>query len=312
MIVVSGEALMDVFAAGSTATGVALDARIGGSPLNVAIGLARLAQPVAFFGALAQGFLGDRLLQALEEEGVDTRCTARVAAPTTLSLVGLDSGGVPSYAFYGTGAADRMLPLQAVARVPTGPETKAFHFGSYAMVVEPVAAAQRALVDREWRRSVVAYDPNIRLNVEPDIQRWRDTLAWMLPRSALLKVSDEDLGLLHPGVTADDLAHQWLAAGVALVVVTRGGEGASAWTQQHQVQTAPVPVSVVDTVGAGDTFQAALLTALAERGRLTRDALPTLSAAELSAVMDFAAQAAAITCSRRGADLPRRHELPTR
>ena len=178
------------------------------------------------------------------------------------------------------------------------------------MVVEPVATAQRALVDREWQRSVVAYDPNIRLNVEPDIQRWRDTLQWMLPRTALLKVSDEDLGLLYPGVAADDLAHQWLAAGVALVVVTRGGEGASAWTLQHQVQTPPVPVAVVDTVGAGDTFQAALLTALAERGHLTRDALPLLSADELAAVMAFATQAAAITCSRRGADLPRRQELP--
>ena len=157
---------------------------------------------------------------------------------------------------------------------------------------------------------MVAYDPNIRLNVEPDIQRWRDTLLWMLPRTALLKVSDEGLGLLHPGLAADEPARQWLAAGVALVVVTRGGEGASAWTLRRQVQTPSVPVAVVDTVGAGDTFQAALLTALAERGHLTRDALPLLSADELAAVMAFATQAAAITCSRRGADLPRRQELP--
>ena len=306
MIVVSGEALMDVFAAGNTATGVSLDARIGGSPLNVAIGLARLAQPVAFFGALANGFLGDRLLQALVQEGVGTVCTVRVDAPATLSLVGLDAQGVPAYAFYGEGAADRQLPLAALSQVPAA---QAFHFGSYAMVVEPVATAQRALVNREWQRSVVAYDPNIRLNVEPDIQRWRDTLQWMLPRTALLKISDEDLGLLHPGVAADELARQWLAAGVALVVVTRGGEGASAWTQQHRRQTPPVPVAVVDTVGAGDTFQAALLTALAERSHLTRDALPLLGADELAAVMAFATQAAAITCSRRGADLPRREEV---
>ena len=307
MIVVCGEALMDVFAAGNTATGVTLDARIGGSPLNVAIGLARLAQPVAFFGALAHGFLGERLLQALQEEGVDTHCTVRVDAPTTLSLVGLDTRGVPSYSFYGEGAADRRLPLHAVARVPLA---QAFHFGSYAMVVEPVAAAQRALVEREWQRSVVAYDPNIRLNVEPDIQRWRDTLQWMLPRTSLLKVSDEDLGLLFPGADAHDLARQWLAAGVALVVVTRGGQGASAWTARHTAQTPPRTVAVVDTVGAGDTFQAALLTALAERGHLTRAALLALSAQELATVMGFAAQAAAITCSRRGADLPRRQELP--
>ena len=308
MIVVSGEALMDVFAAGSTPSGLRLDARIGGSPLNVAIGLARLAQPVAFFGAVADGFLGDRLMQALADEGVSTACTVRIDAPTTLSLVGLDARGVPSYAFYGEGAADRRLPLAALDLVPSA---QAHHFGSYAMVVEPVAKAQRALVEREWQRSVIAYDPNIRLNVEPDIQRWRDTLQWMLPRTALLKVSDEDLGLLYPGRSAEELAREWLDSGVALVVVTRGGEGAWAWTATQQVAAAPVPVAVVDTVGAGDTFQAALLTALAERGLLSHAALASLGRSELVAVLRFAAQAAAITCSRRGADLPRRAELPS-
>ena len=114
MIVVSGEALMDVFAVDNTATGVRLDARIGGSPFNVAMGLARLAQPVAFFGALSQGFLGDRLMQALRDEGIHTGCTVRLDAPTTLSLVGLDAHGIPSYDFYGDSAADRRLPLDAL------------------------------------------------------------------------------------------------------------------------------------------------------------------------------------------------------
>jgi fructokinase len=113
-------------------------------------------------------------------------------------------------------------------------------------------------------------------------------------------------------VPAQALAQQWLAAGVALVVVTRGGEGAWAWTAQHHVAAAPVKVSVVDTVGAGDTFQAALLTALAERGVLTRAALPPLAPQVLADVLAFATQAAAITCSRRGADLPRRAQLPAR
>jgi fructokinase len=308
MIVVSGEALMDVFPAAPTATGLMLDARVGGSPLNVAIGLARLAQPVAFFGALSEGWLGDRLLQALHDEHVSTTCTLRVDAPTTLSLVGLNAQGVPKYDFMGQGAADRLLPMSALAQVPT--DAIAHHFGSYAMVVEPVASTQRALVEREWQRCVIAYDPNVRLNVEPDLQHWRDTLAWMLPRTALLKVSDEDLGLLFPGVPAAQLAAQWLAAGVALVVVTRGSKGAWAWTSQHHVSTEPVKVGVVDTVGAGDTFQAALLTALAERQCLSRSALPALSRQALLEVLAFAAQAAAITCSRRGADLPCRADLP--
>jgi fructokinase len=306
MIVVSGEALMDVFTAGDTPTGMALDARIGGSPLNVAIGLARLRQPVAFFGALSKGALGERLARALRDEGVDLRCAARVDAPTTISLVDLDARGVPAYAFYGEGAADRSLPKAALQAVPTA---AAYHFGSYAMVVEPVAAVQRALVEREHRRALIAYDPNIRLNVVPDLARWHDTLAWMLPRTHVLKVSDEDLGLLFPGAEPATLAAQWLQAGVALVVVTRGARGASAWTATHHASLGSVVVQVIDTVGAGDTFQAALLAALAERGLLHPAKLAALDAGSLQAVITFAARAAAITCSRRGADLPRRHEL---
>jgi fructokinase len=307
MFVVCGEALMDVFGAAETPHGQLLDARIGGSPLNVAIGLARLAQPVAFFGALSGGFLGQRLMRALRDEGVDTQAVARLDAPTTLGLVGLDAAGVPSYAFYGHGCADRLLPLDALAAVPAA--ARAFHFGSYAMVVEPVAATQRALVEREHGRCLIAYDPNIRLNVEPDIERWRDALQWMLPRCHLLKVSEEDLGLLYPGQDLQSLARAWLAQGVAWVVVTRGGEGASAWSGAHELHIDPVQVTVIDTVGAGDTFQAALLAGLAERDALAPQRLRELGDAAMREVLGFASSAAAITCSRRGADLPRRGEL---
>ena len=307
MFIVSGEALMDVFATSDTPTGTLMDARIGGSPLNVAIGLARLSQPVAFFGALSTGFLGDRLARALAEEGVASDCVSRLDAPTTLGLVGLDARGVPSYAFYGEGCADRLLPLSAVDTVPAA--ARALHFGSYAMVVEPVASTQRALVERLAGRVLVAYDPNIRLNVEPDLQRWRDTLAWMLPRTHLLKISDEDLGLLFPGQTSESIVPGWLAAGVELVVLTRGAEGATAWTATGRVDVPGRKVAVIDTVGAGDTFQAALLTWLAEHDRLAPGALAALSADDCLAALDFAAGAAAITCSRRGADLPRRAEL---
>jgi fructokinase len=306
MIVVCGEALMDVFAGADTPGGVTLDARVGGSPFNVAIGLARLRQPVAFFGGLSNDLLGERLLKALRDERVGAGAITRVDAPTTLSLVGLDARGVPSYAFYGEGAADRMLSVSALQQVPPA---QALHFGSYAMVVEPVAGTLRALVVRDHLSSVIAYDPNVRLRVEPSLERWRAALAWMLPRTHLLKISDEDLELLFPGADASALAAEWLRAGVALVVVTRGARGASAWTAAHHVAVQPAPVKVVDTVGAGDTFQAALLAALAERGQLTVERLRSLPLAALHEVLGFATRAAGITCSRRGADLPRRDEL---
>lgn len=307
MFIVCGEALFDVFATGNTATGIGFDGRIGGSPFNVAVGLARLGQPVGFCGGIGTGFAGERLMQALADEGIDARPVARIDAPTTLSLIGLNAQGVPSYAFYGQGCADRLLREPHLAAIPV--EANCFHFGSYAMVVQPVAATQRALIEREHRRSVISYDPNIRSNVEPDLALWRDTVQWMLPRTHLLKVSDEDLGLLYPGQPIAQFAADALAAGTPLVVVTRGVEGAIGFTARGSVAAAHVPVVVADTVGAGDTFQAALLTWAAETGRLTPAGMAQIDPPALQQALGFATRAAAITCSRRGADLPRRNEL---
>ena len=307
MFIVCGEALFDVFATGDTPTGIGFDGRIGGSPFNVALGLARLGQAVGFCGGIGTGFAGERLMRALADEGIRADAVARLDAPTTLSLIGLDARGVPSYAFYGDGAADRLLRPEHLDAVPA--EARAFHFGSYAMVVQPVAGTQRQLVEREHRRSVISYDPNIRTNVEPDLDIWRATLQWMQPRTHLLKVSDEDLALLYPGRSQDEFAQGALAAGTPLVVVTRGGEGAVGYLRGVRVEAPPVAVAVVDTVGAGDTFQAALLTWLAEAGRLSPQGIAALDAGALAAALGFASHAAALTCGRRGADLPRRHEL---
>jgi fructokinase len=305
MFLVCGEALMDVFAVGDTPAGVTLDARVGGSPFNVAVGLARLAQPVAFLGAVSRGFLGERLMRALSAEGVDLAHVARTDAPTTLGLVGLDEKGVPSYSFYGEGAADRQLMPDALPASTFG----ALHLGSYTTVVESTASTLRALVQREQGKTLISYDPNVRLNVQPELARWREFLHWMLPRTGLLKISDEDLGLLMPGRTNESFAAEALAQGVKLAVVTRGGEGATAWTA-HATASVPTPkVIVVDTVGAGDTFQAALLTWLAEHDSVSPQALAGLSSTQLNDALGFAAQAAAITCSRRGADMPRRAEV---
>ena len=308
MIVVCGEVLMDVFDAGATARGQQLDARLGGSPYNVALGLARLAQPVAFCGAVSTGFLGERVMRSLSDEGIDTSCVQRVAAPCSMCLIGLDAQGVPAYDFYGEQGADRRLDVRAFARWPQ--DVLAVHVGSYAMVVEPVASTLRALIEREHERCLITYDPNVRLTVEPSLQRWRDTLSWMLPRTHLLKVSDEDLALLFPGRNIEALARSWLAQGARLVVVTRGSAGATAFSAGATAQVLPTGVNVVDTVGAGDTFQAALLTWLAEHGRLSIAGVTALDEDALRDMLGFAVQAAAITCSRRGADLPRRHELP--
>ena len=168
------------------------------------------------------------------------------------------------------------------------------------------STANRPPSSRAHDRALIVFDPNVRLNVEPELERWRAQLAWMLPRTDLLKISEEDLALLPPGAALDTFANAALAQGVRLVVVTRG---AICWTARAYAGIASVPVDVVDTVGAGDTFQAALLTWLAERGALNADALGALVQAELHGALTFASRAAAITCSHRGADMPRRAEL---
>jgi fructokinase len=310
MIVVAGEALMDVFDAGPTPTGQALDARIGGSPYNVALGLARLGRAAAFCGAVSRGFLGERLLRSMADEGLDLRLVQRVDAPVSLCLVGLDAHGVPRYDFIGERGADRLLDARVLEQLP--PSVDALHIGSYATVVEPVATVQERLVDAcRARGALIAYDPNVRTVVEPSLDRWRDTLHRLLPRCDLLKISDEDLHTLFPGADEAALTQAWLAQGVRLVVVTRGGAGATAWRRgRPALPVAASPVTVVDTVGAGDTFQASLLAGLAETGRLSAEGLSSADDATLSSLLAFAARAAGITCSRRGADLPRRHELP--
>jgi len=308
MFLICGEALFDVFVAAEDGEGLHLDARLGGSPYNVAVGLARLARPAAFYGGLSTDMLGRRLAAALEAEGVDITLAPRFDAPTTLGMVELDGLGVPHYAFYGNGAADRLPSADTLPPLPAA--IRAIHLGSFATVVEPVASALEALLRREHDARLVAYDPNVRLNVEPSVERWRERVDTLAALAHLIKISDEDARLLYGATNDDALARRWLAGGSRLVVMTRGGHGATAWNRHGRVDVAAPRVEVVDTVGAGDTFQAAMLAWLAETGALEPARLAALDASALTALLQFAASAAAITCSRRGANLPRRAELP--
>jgi fructokinase len=308
MFLVCGEALYDLFMEPSAGFDLRFDGRIGGSPFNVAIGLARLGRKVALFGGLSTDFLGQRLAAALSADGVDTGFLLRKAAPTTLSLVGLTTDGVPDYVFYGRGAADRSV--EATELPPLDGSVSALHFGSYSLAVRPTGDAFAALAARESRRRLISVDPNVRLNVEPDLDVWRARIAALAAQADLIKVSSEDLGALYPGRSPGAMAQEWLGGGVRLVVVTRGADGAVAFTGRDQVAIPGEPVTVVDTVGAGDSFQAALLCALDELGHASRAGLESLAEPALGRCLAFAGRAAAITCTRRGAALPRRRELP--
>lgn len=307
MFLVCGEALWDLFAVEGT-NGLSFDARIGGSPFNVAVGLARLEQPAALLTGLSRDRLGQRLEAALVAEGVETRWLVRSDRATTLSLVDVGADGGPAYAFYGEGAADRAVEYRDLPKLDDA--VWGIHAGSFSLVTEPVGSSLLALFEREDGRRLITLDPNVRPTVEPDLGVWRERLEGFLRHADLVKVSDEDLGLLYPGAGVDAVAARWRADGAAVVVVTRGDRGAEAFAPAGRIEVPGRPVQVADTVGAGDTFQAALIAGLAELGVRDRAGLAAMDRRGLEGLLGFATEAAAITCSRRGADLPRRAELP--
>lgn len=311
MYLICGEALFDVFtspAETSRGNRLTLEAVAGGSPFNVAVGLSRLGVPSALLGGISSDFLGQRLRRILAEEGVADRYLVPSDAPTTLAMVALAADGSPAYSFRGEGCADRQVRQEDVG--PLGDEIHAIHVGSYSLVVPPIADTLQALVARESGRCLISLDPNVRLNVEPNLLRWRDAIETFASHAHLIKVSDEDLRLLYPDEAPEQVARQWLKDRCQLVTLTRGGEGAQLFSRHHgELQAAAKPTDVKDTVGAGDTFQAALLAYLHEQRVHTAAALAELSAAQLEAMLGFAVQAAAITCSRTGPDLPYRYEI---
>lgn len=307
MYLVCGEALFDVFLDDEDGPGtLRFDARAGGSPFNVAIGLARLGGSSALLTGISTDMLGSRLVKLLESESVSTDYLIRSGRRTTLSLVALDEAGHAEYVFYGLGSADCSVTKDELPII--GPEITGFHFGSYSLVVQPVADAFSAVATAAGEQ-FVSVDPNVRPTVEPDLDIWRTRVAEYVGYADLLKISAEDLGFLYPNSSSENKAADWLDAGVQAIVVTDGANDVQAWTNSsHTVRVTPPAFDVVDTVGAGDSFQAALLARLAYKGN-PKSAVASLDAVQLEALVRYALQAASVTCSRRGADLPRSHEI---
>ena len=311
MYLVCGEALFDFFSeedASGQASKVNYKAIAGGSPFNVAVGLRRLGVEAGLFGGLSTDFLGCRLLQVLKDEGVSEQFLVEFAAPTTLSMVAVGANGSPQYNFRGEGCADRLLE---VAHLPElSDDIRGLHIGSFSLVVQPIGDTLLSLVKRESGKRLISLDPNVRLNPQPDIQLWRDRVAELVKHADLIKVSDEDLHLLYPEQSPESVLQGWLQHRCQLVFLTRGGDGASVFSRQHGHWSAPaVKVVMADTVGAGDTFQAALIAWLTEQQLDSVEGLQQLTRVQIDAMLGFAIRAAALTCTKTGPDLPYREQL---
>ncbi|MCI1737119.1 carbohydrate kinase [Pseudomonas veronii] len=311
MYLVCGEALFDFFSEddpSGQASKLNYKAIAGGSPFNVAVGLRRLGIEAALFGGVSTDFLGQRLLQVLRDEGVNPQFLVEFAAPTTLAMVAVGADGSPQYSFRGEGCADRQLTR---AHLPTlGDEVRGLHVGSFSLVVQPIGDTLLALVQRESGKRLISLDPNVRLNPQPDIQLWRERVAELVKYADLIKVSDEDLHLLYPDQSPESVLEGWLQHRCQLVFLTRGGNGASVFSRQHGHWSQPaVEVVMADTVGAGDTFQAALIAWLTEQQLDSVEGLQQLTRAQIDAMLGFAIRAAAMTCGKTGPDLPYRQQL---
>jgi fructokinase len=303
--VVIGEALIDLATPGADGSAVA---RPGGSPMNVAVGLARLGERTAFAGRLSTDPFGSILRQHLQRSGVDLRHVVTAAERSTIALVRLADGHATyEYAL----GADFQWSADELAFLPGG--ALAVHFGSLASWLPPGSAAIAAAVSR-LRRSgsvLISYDPNVRPALQPDAVSARQQVEQAVSLAHLVRASLDDVHWLYgPGADVDAVASMWLALGVRLVVITMGADGATAWVSgQPPVRRPGFLTAVTDTVGAGDAFTSGLLDALSRRELLAPGRLAALGdAAKLARVLDEASRIAAITCSRPGADPPNRAE----
>jgi fructokinase len=302
MFVVVGEALVDLVGQRGGRTFVA---HPGGSPANVALGLARLNVPVALMTRLGHDALGEMIFEHLRASGVRVNGGPAQAISTSLAIATL-AAGAASYDFRIEWDMPTLAPLPIEARC--------LHTGSLATALPPGNVSVIDLVERERRRGrvTISYDPNVRPALLGDAARARTGIERLVALSDVVKVSDEDLQWLYPDQPDERVAQRWLGSGPALVVVTRGGMGVYAVCAGLELHRPAVSIELVDTVGAGDSFTSGLLEALHQAdliGGSRREAVAAIDESTLASVVDAAALTAAITCSRPGADPPTRAEV---
>ena len=306
MLTVIGEALVDVV----SREGEEPRAHVGGSPMNVAVGLARLGHDVQFLGRYGRDEYGRQVADHLTGNGVRLPFDAD-ALPTSVAQATLDETGAASYDFQ----LDWSLDVSPERIDELLRDTDALHAGSIGAMLEPGATVVGQALERARGHALISYDPNCRPSIIPDSSDARARAEKIVALSHVIKASDEDLLWLYPHRSIEDSARAWLKAGARLVVVTRGVMGpwaVSRGTGRDGVEVPAARVTVADTVGAGDSFMAALLSGLADRnilGPTAASALDELDSTQLTELLRHAAAAAGVTVSRSGADLPTRADL---
>ena len=308
MLLCCGEALIDMIPTPTASGQDGYVPHVGGAVFNTAIALGRLGVQTGMLTGLSTDLFGQQLIASLHANHVDTSLVVASDRLSTLAFVQLTDGHA-SYTFFDENSAGRMLDRADMPMLPD--EVSTLYFGGISLVFEPGAEAYAALLKREAASRVVMLDPNIRPSFIRDIRRYRDRLDRMIALSDIVKVSDEDLNWIYPGPQSLfeklDFVRQ---AGPSVVILTRSGSGATAFLKDGTKVSVPVDrVDVVDTIGAGDTFNAGILAKLAELGLLLKESLAAIDLDLMREALRYGTRVAGITVSRAGANPPWRHEL---
>ncbi len=308
MILCCGESLIDMIPSQNEAGETAFTPHPGGAVFNTAIALGRLRALTGFLSGLSRDLFGDQLRAALAGSNVDASLAITSDRPTTLAFVQLTNGHA-TYTFYDENTAGRSLDPTQLPELPDAVST--LYFGGISLINEPCAEFYTNLAIREAADRVIVVDPNIRPGFINDTETYRARLEQLFIHADIVKVSDEDLNWIKPGPQSlVEKVAELRAMGPKIVILTKGGAGASALAHSGEmIDVASHRVAVVDTVGAGDTFNAGVLAKLAENGFLTKDALKHIDDDALAEALDFGTQVAAITVSRSGANSPWAYEL---
>ncbi|MGI3168057.1 carbohydrate kinase family protein [Pseudooceanicola sp. C21-150M6] len=306
MILCCGEALIDMIPA-PAGDSIGFVPHVGGAVFNTAIALGRLGVEVGMISGLSRDLFGQQLTEALSASMVGTQGLILSDRPTTLAFVRIEDGQA-SYTFYDENSAGRMLEP---ADFPAEIEAEALYFGGISLACEPGAEAYRAFMAAQRQGRAVMIDPNVRAGFVPDRARYTARIAAMMAQADIVKLSDEDLFWLMPGTEpVAEKAAQIRASGAGIVIVTKGRDGAVAWLPDGtEVSVAAEDAVVVDTVGAGDTFNAGVLASLQGQGMLTGARVRHVTADQLRVALEHGARVAAVTVSRAGANPPWLSEL---
>jgi len=307
MLLSCGDALVDFLPIKSVDGRDAAVPVAGGSCLNIAVGMARLGAPAGFVGGISTDLFGRLIADHASASQVDLRYAVRSDDQTTLAFV-RTVAGEPQYAFYDEATASRNWTYRR-GRIPFD-EIEVIHVGSTTLANDHGAAQALAMVKDAGGSVTISFDPNCRPNLVKHKDRYTDRMDAFAAAADIVRMSDVDFEFLYGGSDYAGKAKSLIRGGASLVVVTRGIKGALAWHREAgAVEVLAPTIDVVDTIGAGDSFQAALLFALRAIGRIETKALPQMNSAELGRAVSFASACAAFTCGRAGADPPRQSDV---